>query len=143
MPKQDSVPPEDICNRTFKFSVRLVRLCQHLDEKPGVGRLLSCQLFRSGTAIGANIEEAQAAQSKADFISKNSIALKEARETLYWIRLLIAADILPESRILELRVEADEIAKVVGAIVVSTRRNSMKAIVSALFPFSFFLFNLI
>ena len=141
MPKQ--FPPEDIRNRTFKFSIRVVRLCQHLDEKPGVSRLLSRQLLRSGTSIGANIEEAQAAQSKADFISKNSIALKEARETLYWIRLLIASEIVQESKILELKAEAEEIAKVVGAIVVSTRRNALKAIVSAIiFPFSFLIFNL-
>lgn len=71
-------------------------------------RLLSKQLIRSGTSIGANLEEAQAGQSKADSISKNAIALKEARETYYLLRLLSATDILPESRIQSLQIEAEE-----------------------------------
>ncbi|HVF87307.1 MAG TPA: four helix bundle protein [Pyrinomonadaceae bacterium] len=81
----------DIRERTFDFAVRIVKLCQHSDEKPGVRRMLGKQLLRSGASIGANIEEAQAGQSKPDFISKNAIALKEERETLYWLRLLAAA----------------------------------------------------
>lgn len=83
----------DIRERTFDFVVRIVKLCQYLDEKPGVGQTLGKQLLRSGTFIGANIEEAQAGQSKPDFISKNAIALKEARETLYWLRLLAATKV--------------------------------------------------
>ena len=89
----NSAKPHDIQDRTFAFAVEIVRLCQRLDEKPGAGRTLSKQLLRSATSIGANMEEAQAGQSKADFISKTSIALKEARETLYWLRLLAAAQV--------------------------------------------------
>src|SRR2546421_5171708 len=74
---------KDIRERTFEFAVRIVRSCHGLDKKPGVGRNVSRQLLKSGTSVGANTEEAQAAQSKPDFISKNSIALKEARETHY------------------------------------------------------------
>jgi four helix bundle protein len=77
----------DIESRTFDFALAIVTLCQALDAQPGVGRTLSRQLLRSGTSIGANVEEAQAGQSRADFISKNGIALKEARETHYWLRL--------------------------------------------------------
>jgi four helix bundle protein len=73
----------DILERTFHFAVRIVKLCQVLDERPGVGRTLARQLLRSGTSIGANVEEAQAGQSRADFRSKYSIACKEARETHY------------------------------------------------------------
>ncbi|HEX8845810.1 MAG TPA: four helix bundle protein [Pyrinomonadaceae bacterium] len=73
---------KEIQSRTFEFAVRIVNLCRRLDEQPGVGRTIGRQLLRSGTSIGANVEEAQAGQSKADFISKISIALKEARETL-------------------------------------------------------------
>jgi four helix bundle protein len=69
----------DIDKRTFKFSLRIVRLCKKLDEKPGVGRTLSRQVLRSGTSIGANVEEAQAGQSRADFVSKLNIALKRWR----------------------------------------------------------------
>lgn len=76
--------PKDIRERTFDFAVRIVKLCQHLDKKPGVPRTLSFQLLKAGTSVGANVEEAQAGQSRADFISKNSIALKEARECLFF-----------------------------------------------------------
>ena len=67
---------KDIRERTFEFSLRIIRLCQQLEEQPGVARTLSWQLLRSGTSIGANVEEAQAGQSKPDFISKNAIALR-------------------------------------------------------------------
>jgi four helix bundle protein len=80
--------PPEIRQRTFEFAVRVVKLCHHLSETPGVGRTLSVQLLKAGTYVGANVEEAYAAQSKADFISKYSIALKESRESHYWLRLL-------------------------------------------------------
>ncbi|MDQ3686998.1 MAG: four helix bundle protein [Acidobacteriota bacterium] len=113
----------DIRERTFDFAVRIVKLCQHLDEKPGVGRTLGKQLLRSGTSIGANIEEAQAGQSKPDFISKNAIALKEARETLYWLRLLAAAKVLPPERLSELQTEVEELTRIIASIIVSTKSN--------------------
>ena len=65
----------------------------------------------------------QAAQSKPDFISKNSIALKEARETHYWLRLLIAGEIMPEKKLAGLRDEAEEIERILGSIVVSAKRS--------------------
>jgi four helix bundle protein len=61
----------DIRERTFEFAVRIVKLCQYLDKKPGISRTLAAQLLRAGTSVGANVEEAQAGQSKPDFISKN------------------------------------------------------------------------
>ncbi len=70
--------PKDIRERAFEFAVRIIKLCQHLDKKPGVSRTLGYQLLKAGTSVGANIEEAQAGRSRPDFISKNSIALKEA-----------------------------------------------------------------
>ena len=77
----------------------------------------------AGTSIGANTEEAQAAQSKPDFISKNSIALKEARETHYWLRLLNAAKVLPHGRLSGLRDEAEEIERIFGSIIISAKRS--------------------
>jgi four helix bundle protein len=68
----------DLPLRTFEFAKEVVRLCQHLDCSPGVPRTLANQLLRSGTSIGANVEEGQASQSAADFVSKYSIACKEA-----------------------------------------------------------------
>jgi four helix bundle protein len=75
--------------------------------------------------VGANIEEAQAGQSRPDFISKNSIDLKEARECHYWLRLLIAAEIMPEKSVAELRDEADELKRILGSIVVRTKRHTV------------------
>jgi four helix bundle protein len=116
-------PPKDIRERTFEFALRIIKLCNELNRKPGVCRDISRQLLRAGTSVGANTEEAQAAQSKPDFISKNSIALKEARETHYWLRLLIAAKVMPEKRLAELRDEAEEIKLILGSIVVSAKRS--------------------
>ena len=115
--------PRDIRERTFEFALRIIKLCNELNKRPGVGRDISRQLLKAGTSVGANTEEAQAAQSKPDFISKNSIALKEARETHYWLRLLIAAKVLPEKRLTELRDEAEEIKRILGSIVVSAKRS--------------------
>lgn len=72
--------------KSFEFALSIVKLYSHLQQQKEF--VLSKQLLRSGTSIGANVSEAQAAQSLKDFISKMSIASKEARETLYWLRLL-------------------------------------------------------
>ena|ERR1043165_6407137 len=120
-----SPTPKDIKERAFAFALRIVKLCQHLDKQPGVSRTLAYQLLKAGTSVGANIEEAQAGQSRPDFISKNSIALKEARECNYWLRLLIAARIMPEKRLAELRDEAEELMRILGAIVVRTKRRTV------------------
>ena len=82
--------------KSFQFAVRTVNLCKHL-RSTKKEYTLSKQFLRSGTSIGANIAEAQQAQSKADFISKLSIALKEATESKYWIRLMSATGYLSET----------------------------------------------
>lgn len=97
----------DLPERTFEFAKRIVLLCRKLDETPGVRRTLSNQILRSGTSIGANVEEGQASQSDADFISKYSIACKEARETHYWLRLLAATEHVPPSKLNPLTEEAN------------------------------------
>jgi four helix bundle protein len=117
------VKNQDIQKRTFDFAIRIVKLCQHLDERPGVGRTLGRQLLRAGTSIGANVEEAQAGQSRADFISKYAIALKEARETVFWLRLLAATEILPAAKLSDLQVEAEELTRIIGAIIVSAKSS--------------------
>ena len=111
----------DIEKRTFDFSIRIVKLCQHLEERQGVSRTLGRQLLRAGTSIGANVEEAQAGQSKPDFISKYAIALKEARETLYWLRLITATKVLPAERLSELQTEAEELVRIIASIIVSAK----------------------
>jgi four helix bundle protein len=118
--------PRDIVVRTFDFAVRTIKLCQHLDQKPGVNRTLGQQLLRCGTSIGSNVEEAQAAESRADFVSKYSISLKEAREAHYRLRLLCAARIVTAAKLNSLLTEADEIKRVLGAIIVSTKKRNAK-----------------
>jgi four helix bundle protein len=130
MKKADSIaggsgknPPKNIVERTFEFATGIVQLCGKMDERPGVGRVMMSQILRAGTSVPANVEEAQAAQSKADFVSKMSIALKESRETHLRLRLLRPADLFPESQLAPLIQEADEIKRVIGAIIVSTKRG--------------------
>ena len=101
--------PPNIQERAFDFACRIVRLTEHLSLRSIVTRTIARQLIRSGTSIGANLEEATAAQSKADFISKCSIATKEARETRYWLRLFTASQSLRTERLAPLMEEADQI----------------------------------
>ena len=103
-----------IREKTFSFALDVVRLYRELQARHEY--VLSKQLLRSGTSIGANVEEACAGQSRADFRAKMSIASKEARETKYWLRLL------QESRIVEIDLteqlaKADEITRILTAIV--------------------------
>jgi len=114
----------DLGKRLFAFSLRIVRLCHGLQEKPGVGRTLSHQLLRSGTSIGANYEEGQAGQSRADFLSKNCIALKEARESHYWLRLLGESKTVDPELLEGLIDEAGQLVRILGAIVNRTRQNT-------------------
>ena len=116
--------PPDIKERTFDFAVKIVCLCQELSERSRVSRALSYQLLGAGTSIGANVEEAQAGQSRADFISKYAISLKEARETIYWLRLLEASGQFSGEPLQDLRREADEIARIIGAIIVRAKKSA-------------------
>src|SRR5436853_7787559 len=106
----------DIYDRTFEFACRVVRL-HRAAARNATSRPLLNQLLRSGTGIGSNLEEAEAGQSKADFIAKARIALKEARETVYWLRLIGATDIVKPTRIQPLTQEAREIVAILTTIV--------------------------
>ena len=118
-----SKDPPDILQRTFLFAVEIIKLCGKLDERPGVGRVMMSQILRAGTSVPSNVEEAQAGQSRADFVSKMSIALKEARETHLRLRLLATANVVPGTETAALIQEADEIKRVIGSIIVSAKRN--------------------
>ena len=113
---------KDLKERSFEFSVRIVRLCQKLEDMRGVSRTLANQLLRSGTSIGANIEAAHGSQSKADFTAKMYIACKEARETHYWLRLLTATKILTENKLTDLTDEANQLVAILTTTV-KTARN--------------------
>ena len=94
--------------KSYAFSIRIVKLCRFLREEKHE-YILSKQVVRSGTSIGANIEEATGAQSDNDFIAKLHIALKEARETHYWIRLLGDCDYLYAEQSKNLLTDLDEV----------------------------------
>ena len=101
--------------KSFSFAVRVVRLYKHLCASKKE-YTLSKQLLRSGTSIGANIAEAQQAQSRADFIAKLSIALKETTETKYWLRLLCATDYLTETEVDSILHDCIELEKLLVSI---------------------------
>ena len=120
-PGQGDAP--DIQTRAFEFAKRVVKLCQALDTD-GVARVMMGQVLRSGTSIGANVEEAQGAQSRRDFVSKMSIARKEAYETRYWLRLIVETGLQPSARMRTIAPECDEITRILSAIILSARRRS-------------------
>ena len=106
--------------KSFQFSVRVVKLCKHLREDKKE-YILSKQLLRSGTSIGANVAEAQQAQSRADFVAKLNIALKEAAETDYWLRLMCATETLSETEFESIVKDCKELEKMLTAIIKSSK----------------------
>ena len=106
--------------KSFQFAIRIVRLYQYLRSKKKEF-VLSKQLLRSGTSIGANVAEAQQAQSRADFLSKINIALKEAAETEYWLRLLRATDYMAEKEFRSIYDDCEQVKKLLVSIVKSTK----------------------
>ena len=108
-------------DKSFAFAIRIVSLYKFLtDEKKEF--VLSKQMLRSGTSIGANVEEAIGGQSKADFLSKLSIAYKEARETLYWIKLLKETEYLTLEMADSLLNDTDEICRIIGKIQITMKQ---------------------
>ena len=107
--------------KSFNFAVRIVNLYKHLtDTKKEY--VLSKQLLRSGTSIGANVAEAEQAQSKPDFVSKMNIALKETSETKYWIKLLKATEFLSEKESNSLLADCVELEKLLVSIIKSSKQ---------------------
>jgi four helix bundle protein len=115
----------DIYDRTFDFACRIVRL-HRAAVRSATARPLLNQVLRSGTGIGANLEEAEAGQSKADFIAKTRIALKEARETVYWLRLIGATEIVKAALIEPLTQEARELVAILTTIVRNASANQAR-----------------
>jgi len=109
-------------HKSFLFSQRVVHLYKHLLAN-GQPRALADQLLRSGTSIGANLEEATGGFSKRDFVAKCSIAYKEARETHYWLRLLKQTDCLEPRLADSLLTEAEELRRMLSAIIRTSREN--------------------
>ena len=113
---------EMLHQKSFEFALRMVKLARFLsNEKQDC--VLSRQVLRSGTSIGANIRESRFAQSKADFASKLSIALKEAAETQYWLELLFGAKLLSKTQYFSLKNDIDFLVGTLVNVVKSTKRK--------------------
>ena len=106
--------------KSFVFAIRVVNLYKHLNDTRKEF-VLSKQLLRSGTSIGANVAEAEQAQSTPDFVSKMSIALKEASETKYWIRLLASTSYLTEAESASILNDCVELEKILVSILKSSK----------------------
>ncbi len=113
----------EINERTFLFACRVLELCEKLQKAGGVARYAAPQLLRSGTSIGANLEEAVGGQTKPDFITKVCIAQKEAREAKYWLRLLDARRLIPGENLKADIQEADELIAILTTIVKRARES--------------------
>ena len=105
-----------IGEKSMAFAIRIVRLCQYLTEEKKEF-VISKQLLKSGTSIGANTRESRNAQSKNDFINKLNIALKEADETEYWLELLYRTDYLSETEYLSINKDNSELIKILTSII--------------------------
>ena len=107
--------------KSFNFAVRIIDLYKYLTDKKKE-YVLSKQLLRSGTSIGANVAEAEQAQSRLDFISKMNIALKETSETKYWIKLLQATDYLSQEESSSVLDDCVELEKILVRIIKSSKQ---------------------
>ncbi|HIC8757298.1 four helix bundle protein [Elizabethkingia anophelis] len=116
--KEDNI----IKQKSFDFAVRVIKLYQYLsnDKKEFI---LSKQILRSGTSVGAMIRESEHAQSKSDFIQKLSIAQKEINETIYWLELFQATDYLSAQEFESINEDAVEIIKLITSIIKTTKNN--------------------
>lgn len=113
-----------IAGKTYLFSVRIVKIHLHLCESEKQLYSITKQLLRSGTSIGANVEEALGGHTEKDFSAKMSIAYKEARETHYWIRLLLDCGIVEKPRAVSLLKDVEEIIKIIGSIIKTVKQKT-------------------
>ena len=111
-----------IYKKSLSFGVRCIRFYQHLKEK-GIS-VVSKQLLRSGTSIGANVRESRFAQSPADFVSKLSIALKEAEETQYWLELMYQSNIISDKEYQSMNNDVDEIISLLVSSIKTYKTNT-------------------
>ena len=110
---------------SYLFALRIVKAYKYLTKQKDE-YVLSKQMLRSGTSIGSMMREAKFAQSRADFVNKASIALKEANETLYWIELLHDSEYIDDLSFNSLHQEADELTAILASIVKTTKENTTK-----------------
>ena len=113
---------DELKKRTKQFGLRIIKLIEALPSSKAAS-VISNQLLRSGTSVGANYRAACRARSKPDFISKASISIEEADESLYWMEMLVEAEIMPKEKLTALMKEADEIVAILTASVKTARAS--------------------
>jgi four helix bundle protein len=116
---------ESIYDKSFQFAIDIIKLTKKIKEEQKE-YIMSKQLMRSATSVGANIREANNAESKADFIHKLSISQKEADESIYWIELLYATNYINKEEFDSTNTKAVELIKIIKAIIISTKNNLAK-----------------
>ncbi len=115
--------PQDIQERTFQFGVRVIKLVDRM-PRTLASEILARQLLRSGTSVGANMQEADGAETKPDFIHKVSVAYKEARESRHWLATIRATVMEGHAEVQTLWQEADELVRILFSILRSSRGSS-------------------
>ena len=124
MEHSDGVP--NIQERTMEYALRAITLFRFLQkQKDGAARVLARQYLRSATSVGANLVEAQSGESRRDFIHKCSIAQKEARESHYWLTLMLRSELVPATRLSGLLDETNQIIAILTAIIVNAKRSNV------------------
>jgi four helix bundle protein len=122
--------PEDLSERLWDFAARIGKLVEALPDSR-LGRHVAGQLVRCGTSSAPNYDEACAAESRADFIHKISVALKEMRETKGWLKFTIKTRLLPQSRIASLLDESMQLGNILGRSIVTTKAKATRNVAEA------------
>ncbi len=129
---RERMPPCIICDRAFEFACRILKFSDRLWARGPAARHVASQLMKSGTSIGANAEEAQEGQTKADFIAKMSISRKEARETVWWLRVAIQSELVGQDEATWELAEAKQLLAMSRAAVRTARASSSRGAFLAL-----------
>ena len=111
-----------VVNKSYNFAVRIIKLYKYLSETKREF-IISKQMLRSGTSVGANVRESQNAESDADFIHKLGIAQKECDETLYWLELLYETNYLNDKELDSIHLDCEEILKIIKSIILTKKHN--------------------
>ena len=125
-----------IKDKSFALAVRILNMNKYLTETHKE-YVMSKQLLRSGTSVGATIRESQNAESDADFVHKLAVSQKECDETCYWLELLLATNYLSQSEFDSIYSDANEVLKVIKSVIVSKKKNMLKNKIKTVFSFFF------
>ena len=115
-----------IVKKTEQFADRIIKMCKYLSKKRSGDKDMIRQIYRSGTSIGANTAESQYAQSRADFLTKLTIALKEANETKYWLGRLHSGKNLTDKEYESIKMDNEEIIKILTSITGKVKRSEQE-----------------